>query len=594
MIDPSHLGSVRRVVGSSLIVELTEDIPSSSPIVDGYLYRVGQIGGYVKIPLGTHVIYGVVSSVGSFQGELSTPKEDLTERIAPPAGIRRWLEVDLIGESLKANEFRRGVGTLPTIDDPVHLVTDADLSAILSPGAGESSVPVGVHSASSRLPAYLNVDALVGHHAAVVGSTGSGKTNAVVSIIESLSDATVFPAARIVVIDIHGEYAKAFPGARVRRIGDEAAGLHIPYWALSFDQVADFGVDRRSASETVQDGVLRDLILDKRRANADLLKAGSVPPERITADSPVPYDIRDVWYELAFRNLATYRDRELTEPAMEDSGDPTNLIAPTFPPPGIASNPPHRGPERSMFNSFVAKLENRLRDPRYAFLTSAEPYDGVSQDLNDLLSDWVGGEDPITILDFSGAPVEVIDLAIGAASKLIFDVMTRTSVSDPKGAGRPLLLVCEEAHSYLPHSLGGFIRGYALRAVEQIVREGRKLGLGLLAVSQRPSELSETVLSQCGTIVALRLTNPSDQARVQSSMPDALTGMASLLPSLRTGEALVLGDSVPLPSRVQFARPKPGPGSEDPPVAARWKVDAHDSDFSDAITSWRKGLKPGE
>lgn len=593
MIDPSHLGLVRRVIGSSLLVELTDEIPSSSPIVDGYLYRIGQIGGYVKIPLGTHVIYGVVSSVGSMQGELG-PQLDMGDRIAPPTGVRRWLEVDLVGEALRANEFRRGVGTLPTIDDPVHLVTDEDLAVILGP-TSDTPVAIGVHSASSRLPAYVDVDAFVGHHAAVVGSTGSGKTNAVVSIIGALTDEGSFPSSRIVIVDIHGEYATAFPNAKVRRIGDTGdAGLFIPYWALTFDQIADFGVDRRAATESVQDGVLRDLILQARRDSASSLRAGPVSQDRITADSPVPYSIRKVWYELAFRNSATFRDRELTDPVVDTPGDADHLIPPTFPPPAAGAAAPYRGPERSTFNSYVAKLHNRLRDPRYAFLTSDEPYDGISKDLDDLLADWIGGDDPITILDFSGVPVEVMDLAIGAAAKLIFDVMTRVSVSDPEGAGRPVLLVCEEAHSYLPNSTGGFIRGYALRSMEQIVREGRKHGVGLLAVSQRPSELSETVLSQCGTFVALRLTNPSDQSRIRSSMPDALSGMSTLLASLRTGEALILGDSVLLPSRVQFKKPRPAPDSDDPPVGKRWKASASSSDFSVAVTHWREGRKPGE
>ena len=582
-IDPALLGVVRQVVGAQVTVDLTVGLPSASPIIGGHVYRIGQIGTYVKIPMGSHVVFGMVTLVGTSE---DVSPQQVSDQGAPR--VRRWLEVQLIGEALAPGAFQRGVGITPTINERVYLVTESDLRSILAPRPGTHSLVVGVQAASVTLPATLDLDKFVNRHTAVLGATGTGKSSAVATIVSAASDPNRYPSARTLIIDLHGEYSSAFPDAGVFRIGDTDSPLHVPYWALTFDELAAFMVDRTQAGDDLQEGELRDMILEARRAGAPGFKAGSVESHEITADTPVPFDIFRLWYDLAYKNEATYHDRELTDPAVVDAGNPEDLVRPRFDPPGAGTNSPHRGSERWLFNSYVSKMENRLRDPRFFFMTRPGPYDGISKDLDDLLESWLGRES-VVVLDFNGVPAEVVDIAIGVVVRLVFDAMVWGASTEELGPSRPLLIVFEEAHSYLPRTQRGFIRGNALAAVQRLAREGRKYGVGMAIISQRPSEVSETVLSQCGTFIAMRLSNPEDQARVRASLPDTLEGLTALLPALRTGEALAVGEAFTLPARIRFARPQPPPQSSDPEVGRAWQRPKEKAAYGDVVTQWRKG-----
>ena len=291
--DATYLGSVQRVVGAKVFVEVAQDLPSTSPIVDGRIYRLGQIGSFVRIPLGFLNVYGVVSMVGSGPAD----GEELATGLIPRTG-QRILEVQLVGEAYGSEAFQRGLSAYPTLDDEVHIVTHSDLAKIYA-AKGSTPVRIGSHSASESLPATLNLDKLVTRHAAVVGSTGTGKSNTVAALLKSLTTGQ-FPSARVVVIDPHGEYGAAFENrSRVFRIGDALHPLTLPYWALSFDELAWFLVDRRSAAETQQDTLLRDRIFEMRQSSAAGVKANSPPnalaATEITVDSPVPFSVRDLW-----------------------------------------------------------------------------------------------------------------------------------------------------------------------------------------------------------------------------------------------------------------------------------------------------------
>ena len=585
--DVTYLGVVRRVTGSKVYVEVSPDIPSASPIIHGRVHRLGQIGSFVRIPLGFLNLYGVVSMVGA--SEIN----DLPEGEIPIPGGQRWVEVQLVGEAYGREEFQRGVSVFPTLDDEVHIVTEEDLAVIYAP-RGSSMVEIGAHAASESLVAYVDLDKIVTRHVAIVGSTGSGKSNTVAALLKSLTSGT-YPSARIVVIDPHGEYGAAFQdSARVFSIGDKKHPLFVPYWALSFDELAWFLVDRRSASESQQDMLLRKKIFEEKRAYCDKLRAGKISDAVITVDSPVPFSLRDVWYFFDRKERATYEDMGRTKEALETEGDPKTLKPAKFEPPGAGSSAPFKAQPPPFMGAYVNKMLGRLKDKRFDFLLSPGEYDGTNKDLHDLLLNWIDHEHAVTVLDLGGVPSEVTDLVVGVLTRILFEGMFWGRDIPGVGKQRPLLIVFEEAHSYLPKDGSSqFVAGYAARSVRRILKEGRKYGVGAIVVSQRPSELDETILSQCGTFFSLRLTNSGDQGRVKATVPDALAGLIDLLPALRTGEAIVLGDAMQMPSRIRLPLIEPRPKSDDPEVAECWKKQRIDNPAYDlAVTGWRQQRMP--
>lgn len=581
--DVTFLGLIRRVVGAKVFVEVSAEIPSASPIVHGRVYRLGQVGSFVRIPLGFLNLYGVVSMVGA--SEISPPE---TTDIPFPHG-QRWLEVQLVGESYGKEGFKRGVSIFPTLDDEVHIVTDDDL-AIIYGISGESMIEVGVYAASESLRASIDLDKIVTRHAAILGSTGSGKSNTVAAFLKSLSSET-FPNADIIVIDPHGEYGAALKDrSTVFSIGDLTHPLVIPYWALSFDEIAWFLVDRKTASESLQDAALREYIFEQRRLNSSKIHAGKVNSDEITVDSPIPFSIRKLWYDFDRKERVTYNDMGRTQEALEQEGDPETLTSARFRPPGAGSAAPFKPTTSLGMANYLNKILGRLKDRRFDFLLNLGEYNGEKKDLNYLLKDWIDHDKTITVFDLGGVPFEVIDLVVGVMTRIFFEAMFWGRDLPGVGRQRPILIVYEEAHAYLPKSGGSqFIAGYAVRAVRRIFKEGRKYGVGAIVVSQRPSELDEAILSQCGTFFALRLSNSDDQARIKSTVPDALAGLVDLLPALRTGEALVLGEAVQIPSRIRFPLVEPRPKSDDPETAKRWKAQREKAcDYGKAITAWRK------
>ena len=241
-------------------------------------------------------------------------------------------------------------------------------------------------------------------------------------------------------------------------------------------------------------------------------------------------------------------------------------------------------------SSYTAKILGRLNDQRFDFLLSPGQFDGTTKDLSDLLSEWTEHDHEITVLDLEGVPSEITDLVVGVLTRILFEGMFWGREGAGMGKQRPLLLIFEEAHGYLPRGGGDrFVAGYAAREVRRVFKEGRKYGVGAIVVSQRPSELDETILSQCGTFFALRLSNPDDQSRVRSTLPDAMAGIIDLLPVLRTGESLVLGEAIQIPSRIRMPLIEPRPRSDDPEVARQWaKSKDPNVDHAAAVTAWRR------
>ncbi len=580
--DVTYLGKVIRVDSNSIEVEISNNIPSASPIINGKIYKLGQIGTFIKIVAGNIVTFGLVDSVNN------TPS-NVAETLLSHNPGSRYLTVSLVGEKIGNRKFEKGIGLYPTINDEVHLVTEKDLLDIYG-GANDTSglLSIGKHSSSENLEVYLDVHKLVLRHSAILGSTGSGKSNSVVAIIKKLT--SQMKNSRMVLIDPHGEYASAFPGAKVFRIGDQLRPLYVPFWLMNFDELAYFLVGAKSTDDVRPEyRNFRELILRAKKANYQLA-AGEVNPDFITADSPIPFDIRKIWYDINRKVNATYNNKtnqdEQTECLIEE-GDAEQLVAAKFRPYSMGSSDPFKATDGS-FYAYEKKLIARLKDSRYDFMFYPGEYrtKDSGKDLHNLLSDWISGDERLTILDLSNVPFEVLDITVGLITRFVYDSMFWGRFVENTGRNRPLLIAYEEAHTYL----GKGDTLYASESVERIFKEGRKFGIGAMVISQRPSELSETILAQVGTFIALRLTNSSDQSIVKSMAPDNMNSLINLLPSLRIGEAVIVGEAINIPSRIKLPLQSPRPDSSDPDVVGTWNKEyvATDDQYATVVTNIRE------
>ena len=337
----------------------------------------------------------------------------------------------------------------------------------------------------------------------------------------------------------------------------------------------------------------RELIVERKRKNHDKLKAGNVDVNFVTADSPIPFNIRELWSHIywwinaSFSEAAQDKQTEASV-CLEDKGDYEKLIPPRFKAYAMGAVAPHKSKHQELY-AYEKKLISRLRDSRYDFLFNPGDYkdENSKLDLHDLLNSWIGGKEQLTILDLHGVPPEVLDITVGLITRFIYDSMFWGRSEAYTGKNRPLLLAYEEAHSYLNKS---DTVSYSKSAVEQVFKEGRKFGVGAMVISQRPSEISETILAQVGTFIALRLTNSSDQSIVKSSAPDNLISLIDLLPSLRTGEAIIVGEAIKIPSRVRISLNNPRPTSDDPKLIEGWSKDhKHDAEnYKTVVTALRE------
>lgn len=585
--DVTYLGEVINVNSSAVEVKISDKIPSSAPIVDGKLYRIGQIGTFIKFPIGSLILYGIVSSVSN------TPTKE--QSLDNTNYGSRYLTVQLIGEKQGDDDFQKGVGFYPTINDEVHLVTENDLLDIYGNDNESGLVRVGTHSSSERLPVFLDLDKLILRHSAILGSTGSGKSNTTAHILKSIVNNNI--GSRVLLIDIHGEYKDAFPNeSKVLKINDTNNPLHLPFWLMNFDELANFLVNRPIGQESPSDKRLREEITKRKILNAENLKASKVNNEFVTADSPIPFNIKELWYDLCRENVASYTTSQKpqqntnTEATCEEEGSIENLIPPKFIPYSMGTTPPFKSQLTDM-DLYEKKILSKLKDSRFNFMFDVGKYnDSTNYDLDHLLRSWIEHDKPLTILDLSGVPFELIDLTVGIISRFLFDGMYWGRNESYTGRKRPLLMVYEEAHSYLPNNTEGMnIHGHARKAVEKIYKEGRKFGIGSMVITQRPSEISHTILAQVGTYIALRLTNSSDKSTVSSSAPNNMTSLMDLLPSLRMGEAIIVGEAIKVPSRVRIPKVSPRPSSNDPEVSTSWqqKFELNEENYKQVVTSIR-------
>lgn len=577
--DPTRIGRVRHVLGAEVTVALDDDLAGAAPIYRGSIQPIGQIGSMVRIPQGLVDLLAQVSLLGI--AELTAPQ--------PPTDVvqtgERWLQVQLLGEVNRATgHFQRGVASYPGLDDPVHFATAEDLSAVF-PTEKSDHISLGTLSTAEAVQVDVDAAKLVTRHTAVVGSTGAGKTSTVATLLQRFCTGG-WDASNIVVIDPHGEYAKALGSyAAVQSV--LATGhqrLQVPFWALPADAILQvFTGSSGSASAATR---ARELITEGRREFGAQATWLSIDPAAVTADTPIPFDLRKVWHQLDYENNET-RDvvKDPTTTRQEDPGDAETLTPAKFTPYQPGGGIPSKGPMHGTYGPLPDLLRLGLLDSRLAFLQ--EPAGSVSgpDPLVNVMASWLGADRPVSVLDFSGVPDVASGLAIGVILTLLFEAALRSPAAGPGvGRSRPILVVLEEAHRYL----GGAAPIMARDATNKIAREGRKYGIGLMLVTQRPSELPDTALAQCGTLVALRLTNSADQAKIRAALPDNVSGLAAVLPALRTGEAVVTGEAVALPARVVVKPPDPAPAADDPSLDA-WHGPASTPDLAATIDAWRGG-----
>jgi hypothetical protein len=449
--DPTFVGTVQDVHGSTVTVELSEETVTGLGFVHGEGY---QVGSFVRIPLGFVDLYGVVSQVGAG----AAPEREDNDR----SFGNRWVKVQLVGEGQRGGRFERGISQHPTVEDRVHIVTQADLLAIYGAGEPQDYVQVGHLASAESIPTLVNINSLVTRHSAVLGATGSGKSTTVAGLLHALSDADRYPSARIVVLDVHGEYAKALTDrASVFRVGAQPAknqqALNIPFWALNFDELIALALGRLNDSQVA---VVAEMVVQlKKDALAKHPRPG-VSPGDVTVDTPIPFCLHKLWFELHKREHHTLIPKpgaaaEELEYAyvMGLDGTPTQLgdamsvTSPLYRTVKTSGAPAERvqhGSSGLGMRAQVALLASKLRDPRVDFLFNPAQWrpdlDGeTGSDLDELLQGWIGAADtPVTILDLSGIPSSILNDLIGALLRVLYDAVFWARNLPEGGRERPL------------------------------------------------------------------------------------------------------------------------------------------------------------
>jgi DNA helicase HerA-like ATPase len=536
------LGHIVESTGSEFVAQLISDDDGFVPelAIDGQQVRIGQIGSYLMVrQSGTYVLVIV---------------ESMWQEVDAEGKLLRMLRVNPLGEITAKGGFSRGVAHFPTTGAELHLVTSATLSLLFSKYSA-ADFKVGQLSAFESVDVFIDPDAFFGRHAAILGQSGAGKSWSVTSFIQSTLRA--MPNAHIIILDLHGEYGSKdwdpdtsppFPADSVRCV--KAADLEIPYWLLTYEELIELLVDDDDPNASVQIAFLRGTLLELKREANEHLDLG-----HITVDSPIYFSLDKMLERLRYANETT-----------ADFGKSKTALT-------------------GRFDQLLVKLQSRLNDTRYDFLLRPKKRNS-SESLAGLLRDFVGRGDQtanVTVLDLSTVPFDVHPTVTAQIGRLAFEF----NYWNPKCREFPIFLIAEEAHGYIPRVAADGHQG-TRRSFERIAKAGRKYAVGLCVVSQRPKELSETVLAQCSTFVCLRITNPDDQEYVRALVPDSARGILEALTSLAQGEAIAAGEGVPMPVRFRVTMPNPPPNAQDIEYANMWARGPEDADVEHIVDCWRR------
>lgn len=531
-----RVGVVVSVTGSHALVLL-----DTAPADADRTHRP-QIGAIMRIDSGASVALGLVSAMSA--PALAADRNDDQSRL---------VELELIGEFTKPNSktpsrFRRGVSTFPTLGDEVNVADREELAALYA-SHGLASVRVGVVKQDASIPAMVGVNELFSRHTAFLGTTGSGKSCAIALTLRAVLQK--YEHAHVVIIDPHNEYAQCFGPSAVLF---DATTLSLPFWLLTFEEFAEILFPGRAGYEDEID-ILADLVPQAKKINIHAANGGMrlfsdrrSEGAAVTVDTPVPFRVSD---------LMGLIDKTL------GGLDSSRSIAP--------------------YKRLKVRLQAISQDARFSFMFGALTIqDTMANFLGLLFRIPVEGR-PVSILELGGLPSEAAQVIVSVVARLAIEFGLWSS------GATPIALILEDAHRFAPaRESDGFPP--TRRALTRIAKEGRKTGVSLWLASQRPTELDPTILSQCNTIFALRLANQSDQDALRAAVPDASSSLLSSLPSLGMGEAIAVGEGVPLPTRIRFdALPRDLiPRSQTASFSDGWSVAVDDPTFLDRIVEqWR-------
>lgn len=503
--------------------------------------------------------------------------------------------------------FRQGGVSLPSPTEPAYLPDDEVINAIFSSN-DNFSFQIGSLSNNDDVNYFVDGNKFFGKHIAVVGSTGSGKSCAVARLLQNImkisdghnENANSLKNSHIIIFDIHSEYQSAFKLAKEENFNVnclDVEKLCLPYWLMNSQELEALFIESNEINSHNQISQFKKaVILSKEKHNPTM--------EHINYDTPVYFDIWEVYRYIKNKNSEIINKNE-TLPHLPKRSDGTIIndadnvylnedvifAATSTAKDSKASNGPYNGE----FERFVTRLETKLSDKRLKFITTPKKEGGEAfktEDFDVILQQFLGYIDKsnVTIIDLSAIPFEVLSIVISLLSRVIFDFAFHYSklrhtlglVNDI-----PFMLVCEEAHNYIPKN-GGAEYNASKHSIERIAKEGRKYGLNLMVVSQRPSEVSETIFSQCNNFIVLKLTNVNDQSCIKNLLPDNNSSLVDTLPTLAAGECLVVGDAVPLPAVVKMSMPNPSPSSSNVNVYDEWNKDWINIAFEEIIKRWRK------
>lgn len=571
LVKDLRIGHIVEVSGTSIRVELDGDVTDLSRTHAGRVYPIGQMGSVVKVHFGRHIVFGFVTL-------LRMRSEELVEqgKAIPPEADQRLMEIELFSEGIwqasqQRLKFTRGVTTFPLPRQSVYLLTRAEAVALYTAAEGQregggfdSLVPFATYVGADAAQCRANIDKMFSMHCAVLGSTGSGKSGAVAAILHSIldhkakDDAVCHP--RTIVIDPHGEYGAAFGDRAViyrayDPIGNDAVegvGIDLPYWLMSADEFRMLTIGKTEHEATKQHNVIYKALTHARMEAAGLVErapaehGSPAPADGSAADIPRPK------HPATQADLDAF-DRDKPRPfKIEELVNHVVFLQAARPAKGGVLESVTPGVFADDFKSILDKISVLRRDPRIKFMM--KEWDATAPTLSSILGQFVGEiagapDKDLRILDISGLPNEVAGPLTAALARLLFRY--KVYQTKEERSRDPVLLVCEEAHRYVPDR-GEAEYAAAQGAIRRIAREGRKYGLGLMLVSQRPADIDGTVIAQCGTWLVLRLTNQADQQHVSKFLPDGLSGMTRSLPNLGQQEAIFVGEGAALPARVRI------------------------------------------
>ena len=559
------LGTVESVDTGNVIIKVIEEKSLNSIQVNNLLkIRSTKIG---------ESIIGLVVKImrkSSDKIDLDNPEECIVENVIKACLVGTLL--DKHGE--KSNLFKRTLETVPSLGADCFLIEGKELSEFMkslsvSDEEKEKSLNIGKYVISEDAETYLDGNKFFQRHAVVVGSTGSGKSWTVAKILEKSSQ---LESVNGIIFDIHGEYKplNKLENTTLLKVAgptdteDNEKIIYLPYWLLSYEEVMAMMLDRSDQNAPNQARALFDLIIEYKKEKLKENGKDAVL-NNFTIDSPVPYSISDVLKEL---------ERQDEEMVQGSSGRPK------------------QGSLHGKLTRFIQRLKSKQTDKRLNFLFNSNPslqeYEWLETLVKNLMD--FNNQKGNKIIDFSEVPSDILPLITGLVTRLVFSIQQWTDSTKR----HPIALFCDEAHLYIPtNTEASSVEERGLHSFERVAKEGRKYGMSLVVISQRPADVSKTVLSQCGNFISMRLSNPDDQNVIKRLFPDSLGNFAELLPILDIGESLIVGDACLLPSRVKIDEPKIKPKSATVDFWDEWEKDKKETDkgIKEALEDLRRQSK---